>query len=48
MLQAAQDGDSGTVRKLLRHRVSPEAADFRGRSALSGAARGEAWLIQCL
>ena len=41
MLTAADAGDAGTVRKLLKKFVSPNVRDEAGVSALSKAARGK-------
>ncbi len=40
LLQASENGEASTVRKLLRHRANPNAQDERGDTALSKAARG--------
>ena len=40
LLAASECGDSGTVRKLLKHQVSPDSSDDSGDSALAKAARG--------
>ena len=45
LLQASENGEASTVRKLLRHRANPNAQDDRGDSALSKASRGRA--LQC-